>query len=55
MVALPGAQVRDTSRKLPGLIHPSGYYPVLIVQASSDEVADRSLRAIKNDFRGLGG
>ena len=26
----------------------------MIVQAGSDEVADRSLRAIKNDFRGLG-
>ena len=51
---LPGARVRDISRKLPGLIHPSDYYPLLIVQAGSDEVADRSLRAIKNDFRGLG-
>jgi len=44
---LPGAQVRDISRKLPGLIHPSDYYPLLIVQTGSDEVADRSLRAIK--------
>ena len=52
---LPGARVRDISRKLPGLIHPSDYYPLLIVQAGSGEVADRSLRAIKNDFRGLGG
>ena len=26
----------------------------MIVQADSDEVADRSLRAIENDFRGLG-
>jgi len=37
------------------LICPSDYYPLLIVQAGSDEVADRSLRIIKNDFRGLGG
>ena len=44
---LPGARVRDISRKLPGLIDPSDYYPLLIVQAGSDEVADRSLRAIK--------
>ena len=51
---LPGAQIRDISRKLPVLICPSDYYPLLIVQAGSDEVADRSLRAIKNDFRGLG-
>ena len=54
MCCLPGARVRDISRKLPGLIHPSDYYPLLIVQAGSDEIADRSLRAIKNDFRGLG-
>ena len=48
---LPGARVRDISRKLPGLIDPSDYYPLLIVQSSSDEVADRSLRAIKNEDR----
>ena len=52
---LPGTQVRDISRKLAGLIRPADYYPLLIVQAGSDEVANRSLRAIKNDFRGLGG
>lgn len=51
---LPGIRVRDISRKLPSLIHPSDYYPLLIVQASSDEVADRNLGTIKNDFRGLG-
>ena len=34
--------------------YPSDYYPLLIVQAGSDEIAGRSLRAIKNDFRGLG-
>ena len=51
---LPGARVRDISRKLPGLIHPSDYYPLLIVQAGNDEVADRSLKAIKNYFRVLG-
>jgi len=51
---LSGARVRDISRKLPGLIHPSDYYPLLIVQAGSDDVANRSLRAIKNDLRGLG-
>ena len=51
---LPGARIRDIFRKLPSLICPSDYYPLLIVQAGSDEVADRSLRTIKNDFRGLG-
>ena len=45
---------KEYFRKLPSLIHPSDYYSLLIVQASSDEVTDRSLRTIKNDFRGLG-
>ncbi|XP_048824010.1 uncharacterized protein LOC125703493 [Lagopus muta] len=51
---LPGARVRDISRKLPGLIRPSDYYPLLVVQVGSDDTAKRSLRAIKNDFKGLG-
>ena len=51
---LPGAQVRDISRKLPGLICPSDYYPFLIIQAGSDEIVEKSLRSIKKDFRGLG-
>ena len=51
---LRGAWVRNISRKLPGLIHPSDYYPLLIVQAGSDEIAGRSLMVIKNDFSGLG-
>lgn len=51
---LPGAQVRDISSKLPGLIRPSDYYPLLIIQASRDEIAEKSLTSIKKDFRGLG-
>lgn len=43
---LPGAQVRDTARKLPCLVCPSDNYCLLIVQAGSDEAAERSLRAI---------
>ena len=35
-------------------LHHSDYRLLLLVQAGSDEVAVRSLRAIKNDFRGLG-
>jgi len=45
--------VRDISRKHPGLIHPFDCYPLLIVQAGSLEVAERSLRIIKKDFRRL--
>ena len=51
---LPGVRARDISGKLPGLIGPSGYHPLLIVQAGSDEVAEKSLRTTKKDFRGLG-
>ncbi|XP_042671795.1 uncharacterized protein LOC122158835 [Centrocercus urophasianus] len=51
---LPAARVRDISRKLPSLIRPSDYYPLLIVQAGSDEIPVRSQRIIKNDFRRLG-
>lgn len=51
----PGACVRDISMKLPGLICSSDYYPLLIVQASSNEVAERSLKMVKEDFRELGG
>lgn len=40
---LHGVQVKDTTRRLPGLVHPSDYYPILIVQAGNDEVALRSL------------
>lgn len=50
---LPGAQVRDNSRKLHSLIRSSDYFSLLIVQASSDELAERSLGTIKKDFRGL--
>ena len=51
---LPGARVRDISRKLPELIRPSDYYPLLIIQAGRDEIAEKSLRSIKKDFGGLG-
>ena len=51
---LPGARVRDIARKLLNLVCPSDYYPLLIVQASSDDIEERSLKTIKRDFRGLG-
>ena len=51
---LHGAQVRKISRKFPSLIWPSDYYPLLTVEASSDEVGERSLNIIKKDLRGLG-
>jgi len=51
---LPGARVRDVAKKLPGLVRSSDYYPLLVVQAGGDEIAERSPRAIKRDFRALG-
>lgn len=41
-------------RKLPDLVHSSDYYRLVIIQADSDEIAERSLKAIKRGFRVLG-
>ena len=51
---LPGARVRDVAKKLPGLVWPSDYYPLLVMQVGGDEIAERSPNAIKRDFRALG-
>jgi len=50
----PGAQVRDVAKKLPGLVRPSDYYPLLVKQVGGDEITERSPKAIKRDFRALG-
>ena len=50
---LPGARVKDMTRKLPTLVRPADYYALLIFQVGSGEVTTRSLRAIKRDFRAL--
>jgi len=46
--SLPGARVRDAA------VRPSDYYPLLVMQVGGDEVAERSPKAIKRDFRALG-
>lgn len=51
---LPGTWVRDIARKLPGLAQPSNYYPLVMIHIGSNEIAERSLRAVKRDFRALG-
>ncbi|RMC20428.1 hypothetical protein DUI87_01280 [Hirundo rustica rustica] len=51
---LPGARVQNITERLPALIQPSDYYPLLILQAGSDEIEKRSVKAIKRDFRALG-
>ena len=54
LCCLPGAHIRDITRKVPGLVCSSDYCPLLIVQVGIDEIAQGSLRAIKKDVRGLG-
>ncbi|KFO98751.1 hypothetical protein N300_01915, partial [Calypte anna] len=51
---LSGAWVRDISRRLSQLIRPSDYYPLLVVQAGTDDSNGRSTKAIKKDFKALG-
>lgn len=51
---LPGARAWNITERLSGLIQPSDYYPLLILQAGSDEIEKRSVKAIRKDFRVLG-
>jgi len=50
---LPGAWISDITSRIPSLVCPSDYYSLLIVQAGSNDVAERTVRAIKRDFREL--
>jgi len=50
---LPGTRVSDVARKLPGLVRPSDYYLLLVMQVGDDEIMERSPKAIKRDFRAL--
>ncbi|KFV62115.1 hypothetical protein N307_03715, partial [Dryobates pubescens] len=52
--SLPGAWVRNITRRLPELIQPSDYYPLLVIQAGSDEIDKKGMRAIKKEFKALG-
>ena len=51
---LPEARVKDITRKLPSLVQPLDYYPLLLFHVGGDEAATCSPRAIKRDFRALG-
>ncbi|RMC00455.1 hypothetical protein DUI87_23065 [Hirundo rustica rustica] len=51
---LPGAQVRNITERLPRLVRPSDYYPLLILQAGSDQIEKRGVKAIRREFRALG-
>ncbi|KFV62420.1 hypothetical protein N307_01705, partial [Dryobates pubescens] len=52
--SLPGAWVRDITRRIPKIIQPSDYYPLLVIQAGSDEIDKKGTRAIKKEFKALG-
>ena len=43
---LLGAQVRDVAKELSGLVRPTDYYPLLVMQVGGDKIAERSPRAI---------
>ena len=51
---LPGAHVKDLTAKLPALVRPKDYYPLLVFQVGSDDITGRSPKAMKRDFRALG-
>ncbi|KFV15623.1 hypothetical protein N340_04099, partial [Tauraco erythrolophus] len=51
---LLGDWVKDVSRKLPSLIQPTDYYPLLLFHVGGDETETRSPQSIKRDFRTLG-
>jgi len=46
--------VKDVARKLPILVQPLDYYPLLIFHVAIDEVAIRSPGVMERDFRTLG-
>lgn len=46
--------IRDITGKLSNLVRPSDYYSLLAVQAGSNTVTNKRLRAIKTDFRAPG-
>ncbi|KFV70255.1 hypothetical protein N307_10010, partial [Dryobates pubescens] len=52
--SLPGARVRNITRRLPKLILTSDYYPLLVIQAGSDEIDKKGTRVIKKEFTALG-
>ena len=51
---LLGVRVKDVRKKLPSLVRPTDYYPLLFFQVGSDDLGRTSLRTLKKDFRALG-
>ena len=51
---LLGAQIKDLRKKLPTLVRPSDYYPLLLFQIGCDDIGRTSIKTMKKDFRALG-
>ena len=51
---LPGAQIKDVRKKLPSLVRPSDYYPLLLFQEGRDDIGRTALKTMKKDLRDLG-
>ena len=51
---LPEDRVKDLKAKLPALVRPNDYYPLLVFQVGSDDITRRNPKAMKRDFRSLG-
>lgn len=48
----PGAWIRGVAERLPGLVSPTDYNPLLVVHVDASNV-DSILRSIKKDYRAL--
>ena len=51
---LPGSRIRDVAERLPGLVSPTDYYPLIVVHVGASDMASSSLKNIKKDYRALG-
>uniref|UniRef100_A0A8B9G7H1 Uncharacterized protein n=1 Tax=Amazona collaria TaxID=241587 RepID=A0A8B9G7H1_9PSIT len=51
---LPGAQIRDVAEKLPALVSPTDYYPLLVMHVDATDIDSSSSKSIKKDYMALG-
>jgi len=49
-----GARVKDVRKKLPSLVWPPDYCPLLLFQVGTDDIGRTSLKTMKQDFRAFG-
>jgi len=51
---LPGARIRNITKRLPSLVQSTDYYPLLLFHMGMNHIGRRSLRNIKKDYKSLG-